>query len=380
MKNLLYLLLLIAISACSETGKNKSYELLATDKKVSFALDTHTRPGMWDLRLYTDMDGQEYLTLQSFDSNTIHFYDMGTGQHRFKIETALEGPDGVGRFCGYYIHNLDSIYLTSLYGDELILIDRNARVKTRFSIKETEDGNPINIRTFGHEQCPLLKGDSLHFIAEANRWIEHAPIAAALNIRTGKINASRPKYDKFPNQNTQKRYGWEGSIHRCFNGTNFVYSFDFIEELLVASPSQNEMTRVPAKSHYIDKVKMLDDFGNLTMQDCVENPNYGTIVYDPYREVYYRIAYPATEIGRKLKDREALELLQFGRKNFAIMIFNKDMKLIGETMMPDYTYNSYLLFVRKDGLYISCSHPSNENYTDDEICFQRFELRESISK
>lgn len=136
------------------------------------------------------------------------------------------------------------------------------------------------------------------------------------------------------------------------------------------------MTRVPAKSRYIDKVKMLDDFGNLTMQDCVENPNYGTIVYDLYREVYYRIAYPATEIGRKLKDREALELLQFGRKNFAIMIFNKDMKLIGETMMPDYTYNSYLLFVRKDGLYISRSHPSNENYTDDEICFQRFELRD----
>lgn len=44
MKNLLCLLLLIAISACSETGNNKSYELVPTDKKVSFALDTHTAP------------------------------------------------------------------------------------------------------------------------------------------------------------------------------------------------------------------------------------------------------------------------------------------------------------------------------------------------
>lgn len=375
MKNILLLLLLLAITSCSDTGENKSYKLVPTDKKISFALDTKTRSAIWTLLPYTDKDEQEYLTLQGFDSNTIHFYDINTGEHKLKIETALEGPDGVGRFCGYYIHNLDSIYLTPIYGDEVILIDRNAHVKSRISIKKAEDGTPFNICSFTHYSCTQLKGDSLYFIAEANRRIEHAPIAAALNIHTGKINTYQPEYDKFPNQNPQKKFGWEGYINRCFNGTNYVYSFDFIEELLVASPSQDQMTRVPAKSRYIDKVKMLDDFGNLTMQDGVENPNYGTIVYDPYREVYYRIAYPATEIGRKLKDREALELIQFGRKKFAIMVFNKDMELIGETMMPDYTYNSSLLFVRKDGLYISCSHPSNESYTDDEICFQRFELK-----
>ena len=119
----------------------------------------------------------------------------------------------------------------------------------------------------------------------------------------------------------------------------------------------------------------MDDYGNLTFQDATENPNYGGILYDPYREVYYRIAYPATEIGRKLKDREAMELLQFGRKNFTIMILDKQFRLLGETRMPDYTYNSNLLFVRPDGLYISYSHPFNENYNDDELCFQLFELK-----
>lgn len=376
MKTLLFLLILILIPSCSGKKENVSYELVSTEKKVTFSLDTKTYPVMWTVLPYTDTDGKEYLTLQCSDSNTIHFYDINTGEHRFEIKTEQEGPNGVGRFCGYYIHSPDSIYLTSLFGKELILIDRKGQIKSRIPVERSAEGVPLQISYFSQTSCTQLKGDSLYFIAEANRWIEHDPIAAVMNIHTGIIHTYPPEYDTFPNQNHQKRYGWEGSLQRCFNGKNFVYSFHFIEELLVASPSQEQMRRIPVKSQYIEKLKLLDDYGNLTMQDGAENPNYGGIVYDPYREVYYRIVYPATEIGRKLKDREAMELLQFGRKNFTIMILDKDFRLVGETLMPDYTYNSLLLFVRKDGLYISCSHPFNENYNDDELCFQRFELKE----
>ncbi len=36
-------------------------------------------------------------------------------------------------------------------------------------------------------------------------------------------------------------------------------------------------------------------------------------------------------------------------------------------MFPDYTYNSNIMFVHEDGLYISDSHYLNPNFSDDEL-------------
>ena len=43
---------------------------------------------------------------------------------------------------------------------------------------------------------------------------------------------------------------------------------------------------------------------------------------------------------------------------------------------PDYTYNSRLIFVREDGVYISNSHYLNPNFNDDTLGFNRFSLNE----
>lgn len=372
---LIYLLFLPLFLSCGGKQESKNYTLTPSDKNLVFALDTKTYPYMSCVLPYIDTNGKEYLTLQCIDANTIHFYDMNSGKHEFEIKTDQEGPNGVGRFSGYYIHNLDSIYLSTIYGDVLIRINRKGEVLERIPIKQSQEGIPVKTVYFRRKGEVRLDGDSLYFMAEANRWVDHDAIAAVLNVHTGEIHTYPPEYYSFPNENKQKKYGWEGNISRCFNGTNYVYSFHFQEALLVASHLQDKMEQIPVKSQFINRVEQLDDYGNLTIQEVGENPNYGNILYDPYREVYYRIAYPATEIGRKLKDREAMELLQFGRKNFSIMILDKDFRLLGETMMPDYTYNSNLLFIREDGLYISASHTFNENYSDEELCFQRFELK-----
>jgi hypothetical protein len=74
------------------------------------------------------------------------------------------------------------------------------------------------------------------------------------------------------------------------------------------------------------------------------------------------------------KDIRAIDLLRYGRKNFSVIILDKDFNIIGETMFPDYTYNSQVMFIREDGLYISCSHFLNPEYSDDVLSFRRFDL------
>ena len=71
-----------------------------------------------------------------------------------------------------------------------------------------------------------------------------------------------------------------------------------------------------------------------------------------------------------------MELLQFGRKNFSIIILDKNFRILGETLFPDNTYNPQIIFVRPEGLYITDSHYLNPRYSDDILSFQKYELVE----
>ena len=87
--------------------------------------------------------------------------------------------------------------------------------------------------------------------------------------------------------------------------------------------------------------------------------------------MYYRVAYPSTEIEKNIRP---IELSLYGRKNFSIIILDKVFNKVGETMFPDYTYNSNIMFVHEDGLYISDSHYLNPNFSDDELSLKLFKI------
>ena len=205
-----------------------------------------------------------------------------------------------------------------------------------------------------------------------NRWIEKNIATATINLKTKAICALPFFYSSYPGaDNKTKVASMEDENSSCFNGKDFVYSFFFEENIKITSPEHKEIKEIPVKSKYIDKIKFLDDYGNLTHNDICENPNYGNLLYDQYRDIYYRIAYPATEIDKNIK---GIELKQYGRKNFSIIILDKDFNIIGETLFPDYTYNSTLMFIHEDGLYISDSHYLNPTFSDDILSFKLFTL------
>ena len=91
------------------------------------------------------------------------------------------------------------------------------------------------------------------------------------------------------------------------------------------------------------------------MSHMDENPHYLSIIHDKYRECTYRYFYP----GVKLKDNEDPRKMFENRKRFSIMILDENLDIVGETMMPDNTYNPFMSFVAEDGLYIAlhCDHP-----------------------
>lgn len=142
----------------------------------------------------------------------------------------------------------------------------------------------------------------------------------------------------------------------------------------MASIDHKNIKKIKVKSKYIKEVEYIDDFGKTTIERSCELSNYGNMIYDKYRNLYYRIAYPKTTIEKNVK---GYELREYGRKKFSIIILDENFNIIGETMFPDYTYNSRLIFIKEDGVYISNSHYLNPNYDDDILGFEKFKLEKN---
>lgn len=380
MKKVYFLLILSIIFlfyASCDNVKNY-FRLEKTEKKIFFSLDNSTKNVILCLMPYTDKDGREYLTFQNGKENEILFYDMNTCQLSFRVKPKMDGNNGVGRFLGYYIQNLDSIYLTNYDFQEIAMIDRNAIVKDKIGYEKAEDKTELSFFCFiTHMYRPAtVIGRKMYMYSGPNRWVENAPVTTVLDLDSKSIKALFFTYPKYAgSDNKQKQYGWENEYSRCFDGKRFIYSFFYEENLYVTtSVDHDSIYRIKAKSRYIDRVNWPPEYGYDFERLC-EDPQYGNILYDKYRNVYYRIAYPKTEIDWKKEKVRSMELLEYGGKNFSIIILDKNLNYIGETKFPDYIYNPKLILIREDGVYISDSHYMNPNFSDDVLSFQCFDLK-----
>lgn len=70
-----------------------------------------------------------------------------------------------------------------------------------------------------------------------------------------------------------------------------------------------------------------------------------------------------------------MEIYHNGRKRFSIIILDKEMNVLGETLFPDYTYNANLFFITKDGLYLSVTHFKRPDFDENVLRFQKIELQ-----
>ena len=134
-----------------------------------------------------------------------------------------------------------------------------------------------------------------------------------------------------------------------FDGENLVYSYELIDTVYTLSTDFSVIKKYPAKSKFIEETKF-EVVRNATLEQKLkricELPIYGNIIYDKYRDVYYRFTFPEVEMD---KEKSYLDIFHSGRKQFSIIILDKNMNIVGETLFPEYTYNPNLVFIRKDG-------------------------------
>lgn len=375
------LLMILFLISCNSSPRNE-VELKITNDSLVFELNPQTSIFIKALFPYTDENGRDFLTFQNNVEPEILIYDMNTQEYVNTITLEKEGPNSVGLFCGYNINSWNEIYVPCMMKNEIDIVDSTGVIYRKIPYSSTIHGKPtlpFIITTFPYSplynvgqklyipQCPNLR--------LGNRTMEDSPVTLVLDTLTHELTDFSLR---FPSIMTSERIlkntlGVEFSYSQSLVDDRFIYSFFFDENIYVVSLDGKIEHTVMAKSKYIDKISVdnkVSDVASLAKPLC-ELPMYGNLIYDKYRKVYYRFVYPETELG---SDENFMDIWQLGRTKFSIMVLNKDLEIIGETLFPENTFASNHFFISEDGLYLSTSFIKNPNYSDDILCFKRIEL------
>lgn len=353
-------------------------KLVSDGQLVSLQIDSQTSNVSDGLFPYQDENGSWLFNL-NFSNNEIQLYDLESKKLKKRMIFELEGTEGVGFVQGFHVNSMDSIFLFGYPSGELHLTDTSARVYSRINYEPPAGHDHAFIHNAFFTADPILSGQKLLVktrpdirASEATAaYLADKKLTYSIDISNGNVSLSQMGYPE--------NYAADGTKQLNFSMAQIedklVYSFISDHNLYVSDMDGNEIEVVPAKSQYMNET--FESFPDVNDRTALYNylyasDRYERMLYDKYRGVFYRFVFPKVEVQN---DEEINQLRRFPRK-FAVMILDKDLNSLGETLMPVNTYYPGNSFVSKEGLYISISHPDNPANEEDLMSFEVFKLKE----
>lgn len=130
-----------------------------------------------------------------------------------------------------------------------------------------------------------------------------------------------------------------------------------------------------AKSKYLDETMPTfpkDVDGRGFSEYFFAKSRYESLIHDPYRNVYYRFAFPTVPI----ESDEQLKALRTRPEGFIVMVLDEDFRVLTERKFEAGHYLPSNFFVGEKGLYLSLNHPDNPEMEEDQLAFELIRLEE----
>lgn len=368
---------IIVISCHHEKGVDKpvkpsyNYNLAPTEKIMQFDIESNIVNRSLCLIPYVDDDSTQYLYYLSAYSNNLCVFNLDEMQLEKTIQFKQKGPDGVGNVWGFEVTSSDSIWLTSMFGRHLCLMDSNAKLLRKYDCSKYKQEAPIgylvartleNMR-MGFKDSKIYlayypgveKNNSQSLLPEDIRFVAEID---TINKTVQTLNIGFP--EDF----------WDVSDYPTFPGffvakNRFYVNYMYSDRIAVSADGVHWITH-QVQSKYTK-------LGKLYSMGQGLNTHYPRLVYDPFRDIFYRFVIHGHP---RIEGREFLDYLRHPQ-NVSIIILDSKMNIIGETKFPPDIYDESGFFILKDGLYLSRSHPYNPEYNIDKLTFQQLILKKN---
>lgn len=383
-KNIFFLLcgVSVFIASCSDNQNTSDSDnsivypyTLELEQTMSFPIDENTSYESNNLITHVE-EGIEYLVVENKFSNSLQFYSIISGALAKELFLEKEGPNGINEIHGFTIICSDSIVIYDKYKASALLINSEGEVIDRLKLKEGED-NYINHASMTRLPniffngklhmyiFPRIKLNDKAFFNEQNKFEWEYDV----DSKTSKFSNTT-----WPDLYKGKFWGFYHTFPSRIKGSGdfLVYSYGIDKNLHTVS-SDGEHNQFEAKSDYINEdIQPLALNGNMN-EYFMENGIYGMIMYDQYREVYYRVAGLKTSyFGASNKPKSDFD------KPYSIIILDKNFKKMGEKILrPVHNYLVKDWFICKEGLCISSSNQFNKEINEDLMQFNLLKLKKN---
>lgn len=284
-----------------------------------------------------------------------------------------DGPDGVGFGLGAYYHNSDSVFVVDPYGRLVYLVNEKGKLKNIYSLNFHD----------GIELTPNIIYSRIHF-SENNLYIPavtylREPDLFERGYTIIKLDVLKEKAERLASYPDEyKGKNWPGVSYASNfykDDKHLIANFRKSHNLQVASIEDNfsKFKEVTAKSKFIADMPSIplaeEPNSDKAYKKFYENGYYLNILYDPYRQVYYRIGKYLAEDANGASPKELQQKLQS-----TVVILDKNFKKIGETPLEE-DVNGLIHIVNKEGLFFGLK-PYGED-GKEILRLQKYVLKES---
>jgi hypothetical protein len=364
------LVALIFNISCSEGGFVPNKEQKKHTNNVSltfcgtkeFALDSETSYLTPYIQLVDNKD-TSYLTFYNQHNNSIYLYDYHSTRFLKKISYEKEGNNGVGDMQGYAYVNDDSVFVYSYWGQVLAHTRSDGAVLSRKKIEAVSSPEMIYPAPYIQTATPMKKTGNKIILCGFTSG--ETDFETTVNRRVCLLyDVEKQSYVYCINYPEQyARYNWAGGFtyripYFDTDGESVIVSFSADHYLTVYSLQTNEEKRYYAGSASIRGIRSYPQSKSLPIEEkrakewYMNNPSYQNVLYDKYRQRYYRLA--------RLPVERYVQGESGNKKPTVVVVLDADFRYLGEVFLPqDVGFEVSNCFVSADGFNIQV-------LTDDE--------------
>jgi Domain of unknown function (DUF4221) len=278
-----------------------------------------------------------------------------------------------------YIQSLDSIFFLTEKG--LYIVNSNGNIiysKINLNFSNGVSSNEVVYRNSGN--FPIYfdsNSNNVYMYGFCNKYSTYSnkfynePIENSYNLNGNVFNQLPMKFSEL-----FKTGYFSVSIYpqRLIIDNYHIYTFQQDPNIYIYDKLKKEITVKGGKSkfqkemiHYFSKTVSFSKDKEIAYLKTV--PSYGKLLYDPYRNLFYRFF----QQGQSIKNTEGLYNTEFDKYEILI-IFDKDFNVLNEINLERYKYFSTFSFVTKDGLFISDKNIYDLSIISDSLKFHLFTI------
>ena len=307
--------------------------------------------------------------LYAFNSKTwnIDVFDLNEKIVRNHIHLEREGSNGINSD----VMTLQAITIDSIFiydGFNFIFINGEGKVLSRTNAY-WERGDYSAFLYYQPSSLPFYNREDKKIYGRYITTKEPFSYAdnelfAAYDTQNNTWEILSPEYPLYM-QNNRKRFGRNSWLNAHFTKDRISYSFSVLPDIFIYELNKHTSKMSGGESKLMDNSGQFysgnekDD--NAKWIHLLDNPNFDPILYDHYNDIYYRISF-----GEFISTPDYSNSGHFYKK-IVLTVFDNSLRLIYETILPNYKFNFNGYFLSSKGLLIFGNNPLNENVDYEKL-------------